>query len=971
MVQALSAELIASLSAVTSHTEQLDCLKRIKNGIIGYDQRKELAVKNGLIQPIVDLLSDVGHDLSNGHGTSAATVQHFTATPVQLEAITILGIIAAGGSQFVPPLHAAGVDRKLTVCLSAASDDTTKIATLHALKNFAQSHAALCDLDDAESTPAHDIFSSQPGVFGRIFSETPTSASSVKQIQLACDVVTFAARSEHAKDLLVFAEAFDHLTVLFVTQSEATLREQVQKRPTQLASIVPALCTIIGGSTFRARRFVHSLPVRQMSLKTLKQCDQLRDGTAQRTSATLVPVLPATQTSPYKSFSFYNEAIPAWHEQSTNAADDDAYIGFGVILRLLLYARNSEGMVRLHLLHLLSLIDNAISEADNVTIRPLRIQKMRDRERHLAMLAVPLAVRLVQDSADTTNPNDSSRQIAQKAVKEQACSVLAMLVARSKELQCSATDAGAIKYVCPLLRKSFDNVVLSKPMWVPQTPASQTNLSATCKLGDKGLPAEVMHVMKCRLGALAALAALADKEDYHRKAIVESGVVSCVIASLKPYNTSQHKLNAGNNADVDGNVNAVILAACNAALALSRSVSLLRTSLIDAGIAKPILDLLHHPKIEIKIAATNVCTNLVLEFSPMREDLLAHGVVETLCEHAKNGVTSLRLSSLWALKHLVLTAPVELKISILRSLGPSWLVDAITGQYFDSSAQNGGVSVALNSANAAGEQVNILNDSSMEIDRSSFNETSETNEDDNEDGELLYDEASHTHYHSSSIRSTLRPSRIDSSGPRYLIDHNLSSEPTDPAVLAQQDDLAIQTQALDFIRNVLTGDQCAEMVEHVFTHIGQQRMLDLLTTKLSPISAWPHRHHLRPSTASKSSSSRPLYSPTELISAAVHVVVHIANGSVAQKAALIAHRSVLQALQPHFQHPNNRIRVMCVWCVNALTFLEDERDRNEARKRAHELRGLGLEGATRALISDPDLDVRERVKTAVRQMDAL
>ena len=45
---------------------------------------------------------------------------------------------------------------------------------------------------------------------------------------------------------------------------------------------------------------------------------------------------------------------------------------------------------------------------------------------------------------------------------------------------------------------------------------------------------------------------------------------------------------------------------------------MLRTSLIDHGIANPVFDLLTHQSIKVQIAATEVITNLVLEVSPMR-----------------------------------------------------------------------------------------------------------------------------------------------------------------------------------------------------------------------------------------------------------------------------------------------------------------------------------------------------------------
>ncbi|KAK3096367.1 hypothetical protein LTR53_019321, partial [Teratosphaeriaceae sp. CCFEE 6253] len=134
--------------------------------------------------------------------------------------------------------------------------------------------------------------------------------------------------------------------------------------------------------------------------------------------------------------------------------------------------------------------------------------------------------------------------------------------------------------------------------------------------------------MHCRQGALQALAALAEKEDIHRKAIVEAGVVPCIFDSLKPFPPdyiAKLSSNRGHVDPKDGNTVSVLLAACRAAKTMSRSVSLLRTSLIDAGIAKPIFHLLNYPDAEVQLAATDVCINLLLEFSPMRDDLIAEG----------------------------------------------------------------------------------------------------------------------------------------------------------------------------------------------------------------------------------------------------------------------------------------------------------------------------------------------------------
>ncbi len=88
-----------------------------------------------------------------------------------------------------------------------------------------------------------------------------------------------------------------------------------------------------------------------------------------------------------------------------------------------------------------------------------------------------------------------------------------------------------------------------------------------------------------------------------------------IIEALVPYTESKEQ---DATSAKDGNPDAVLIAACKVTRSLSRSVSVLRTSLIDHGVAQPVFELLTHPSIKVQIAATEVITNLVLDVSPMR-----------------------------------------------------------------------------------------------------------------------------------------------------------------------------------------------------------------------------------------------------------------------------------------------------------------------------------------------------------------
>ena len=303
----------------------------------------------------------------------------------------------------------------------------------------------------------------------------------------------------------------------------------------------------------------------------------------------------------------------------------------------------------------------------------------RNLDRSLALLIIPLLMNMIDESnAAISEQKQVNSSIAwtsplegvlsthmtdlNRTIKECAPTVLAVLIEGSPTLQKAAVEAGAIKKLCQALKKTFDPTSSErKSLWTPNrtTPANltssddssavhATSVDATVKLGQSGLSPEALHALKCRRSTLQALAAIANKEDAYRKVIIENGVVSCIIDSLVPFSdersdASEHPVEAnrppiaqqknttdnntnnvflGNNHTTNvkgGNPAPVLVGACNTARAMSRSVSILRTSLIDAGVARPIYNLVKHPDEEVQIAATDVMCNLLLEVSPMRE----------------------------------------------------------------------------------------------------------------------------------------------------------------------------------------------------------------------------------------------------------------------------------------------------------------------------------------------------------------
>lgn len=91
-------------------------------------------------------------------------------------------------------------------------------------------------------------------------------------------------------------------------------------------------------------------------------------------------------------------------------------------------------------------------------------------------------------------------------------------------------------------------------------------------------------------------------DDEHRSQVLSAQLLQCITHSLT------HS-SAG-----------VRAAACHCIRGLARSVSVLRTSLIDAGAVKAIYDLMRDEEdLMVQITVTAAISNLILEFSPVRQ----------------------------------------------------------------------------------------------------------------------------------------------------------------------------------------------------------------------------------------------------------------------------------------------------------------------------------------------------------------
>jgi len=112
-------------------------------------------------------------------------------------------------------------------------------------------------------------------------------------------------------------------------------------------------------------------------------------------------------------------------------------------------------------------------------------------------------------------------------------------------------------------------------------------------------------------------------------------------------------------------------AACQCVRALSRSVAVTRTSLVDSGLGAALFSVFTKEDEDRRVvhAALAAVCNLVNQYSPLRTPFLEQGVATRLARLLRSPSAELRLSALWALKNLVYKCPLETKRAIMSDVG--------------------------------------------------------------------------------------------------------------------------------------------------------------------------------------------------------------------------------------------------------------------------------------------------------------
>jgi armadillo repeat-containing protein 8 len=630
------------------------------------------------------------------------------------------------------------------------------------------------------------------------------------------------------------------------------------------------------------------------------------------------------------------------------------------------------------------------------------------REASLGLLVVPVLLDLLKDCevpADSPAPPANTSLLFQ-TILEKTPAVLARLITDSDYLQKSAFESGAVKILSRILREAYDPVPTSSNIrtWSPQ-PNTGLDTDAALpgtRLGPDGQSPLLAHRIKVRESVLKAIGALAAGNDEYRKVFVEQDIVPYVVESLNEYpdkpRGARERLKA-DKADkaVDEPINteakdgyginplSVIIAACHTVRMLSRSVSVLRTYLVDFGVSKPLFGFLRHPDIDVQIAATAVMCNLVIEVSPMREVrcilsnsaqpssslsivileaktnhfMLPHsqrltedGVLNVLCEHAHSLNPALRFNALWALKHFVQAVGPDLKKKCLEELEPGWLVQLIRDDSEDDAlfSRYGNLDKQTSSS--------LIDDMDEDIDMETIESQTKS------------------WFSSTSVQleteGKQQPERIRQTEAKLAA---LRDSEINNGRKARNDDLAIQEQGLDFIRNLIGGagssasqdssSETTEMIDFLFSALDKDRLFKILTSKLRTRVLHPFSRR----SGASGRETRVLYPQAKIIAIVIFILVHMAASMPKHRQLVIAQTDLLKLAGTHFNSKDKEVRVALCHLIGNLTWQDDASDAHACAQRTHELKKLGFVSKLEELEQkDSELDVRERAKTALWQM---
>lgn len=164
-------------------------------------------------------------------------------------------------------------------------------------------------------------------------------------------------------------------------------------------------------------------------------------------------------------------------------------------------------------------------------------------------------------------------------------------------------------------------------------------------------------------------------------------------------------------------------------------------------------------------------------------------------------------------------------------------------------------------------------------------------------------------------------------------------------VLWEDPVLSVQEQALEFVRNFVSRNE-----NGIDLMINSNQFFTRLHSKLSLADSHPN-----------------------IALPCVYIMVHIAASCDRHKDKLVNEESLLKKLIPLLYNDCTELRVACVWVIINLTWMEDQNNEQRAaacKARVDSLINLGVREKLTLRLDDPSIDMKERVKTALYQLES-
>ncbi|KIY46790.1 ARM repeat-containing protein [Fistulina hepatica ATCC 64428] len=174
-------------------------------------------------------------------------------------------------------------------------------------------------------------------------------------------------------------------------------------------------------------------------------------------------------------------------------------------------------------------------------------------------------------------------------------------------------------------------------------------------------------VYELREAALLCIASVLFIDNGRRESIIEHlellpVIHRCLVLSEDPEITTRRRR--------EFRYVGVRLAACQCVRGASRSVAALRTNIIDTGLGRTIFHIFLSDDEDraVQGAALQTMCNVVLDFSPLKSELMQEGLVGRLLHFLHSDDQDFKLNALWAIKNLSYKMSVEQKAELMSSI---------------------------------------------------------------------------------------------------------------------------------------------------------------------------------------------------------------------------------------------------------------------------------------------------------------